>query len=159
MRLCWAGLQGLRPGLREWRSKRPTRGLLWRGRAAVVMGRARGRALGCGAKGEQAGAVGRGREWVFLFPSCFQNQFQIQIEFWIYFSTQIKISHFGRFSENKLYNFLNPFIFKFSFLSFILLQSHFYFLLQKQFKPLNQIHQMQEHVCTNMLLNLMMNLI
>ena len=62
-----------------------------------------------------------------LFHFVFKTKFnfepnQIQIEFQIYFSTPIKISYFGKFSKNKFYNFLNPFIFKFSFLLF---QSHF----------------------------------
>jgi len=35
------------------------------------------------------------------------------------------MSHLGRFSENKLYNFLNPFISKFSFLFFFYFKAIF----------------------------------
>ena len=62
----------------------------------------------------------------------------------------------GWLSKNKFHNFLNSFIFKFSFLS---LQSHFQTYFQKQFKPFQiliqttqSINQMLRHVCTTMLL-------
>ena len=51
---------------------------------------------------------------LFLKPNSIYEPNQIQIEFQIYFSTQLKMRNFGEFSKNKFYNFLNSFIFKFS---------------------------------------------
>ena len=43
------------------------------------------------------------------------NQMQIQIEFQIYFISQIKMRNFGKFSKNKFYNFLKSFYFQIFF--------------------------------------------
>ena len=74
------------------------------------------------------------------------------------------MSNFSKFSKIKFYNFLNAFTsnslfflffyFKAFFISFA---KAFLTLLNFQLKPLNQIHQMQGHICTIMLLNLMMS--
>ena len=67
---------------------------------------------------------------LFSKPNLIMNQLQIQIEFQIYFSTQIKIGNFDKFFKNKFYNFLNSFIFKFTFLLFqSQFQKHFEFIL------------------------------
>ena len=92
--------------------------------------------LGCGAEGElgrerenRPGGPETEKERVFFFPFSisflflFQIQFkyepmQTQILFPIYFAIQNRRRTIVRFSKNKFYNFLNSFIFKFSF-SFI----------------------------------------
>ena len=132
--LCWAGLLGLCPGLREWRRKRAYAWAIVERKSYYSDGPRTWestRLRGWGRTGQRSGERLRvSFPFSIFFYLVFKTNFkckpnQIQIEFWIYFSTQIKMSHFGKFFENKLYNFLNPFIFKFSFLSFLLLQSHF----------------------------------
>ena len=48
-------------------------------------------------------------------PILIMNQMQIQIEFQIYFSTQIKMGNFGRLPNINFTTLLNSFIFQFSF--------------------------------------------
>ena len=55
---------------------------------------------------------------LFSKPISIMNQMQIQIEFQIYFSTQIKMGNFGRLPKINFTTLLNSFIFQFSF-SFI----------------------------------------
>ena len=118
-----------------------------------------------GPPGEELGrGQNRGRRgkiqnfFLFSFHISKPNQIQIKFEhgFQIHSPIQIKMKNISEFPKNKFNNFLNSFIFQI-FFSFLLLQRHFQFHLQKHFKPLNQIHQMQGHVCTIMLLNLMMS--
>ena len=80
----------------------------------------------------------------------------------MHFLIQIKLRTFGKFSKNKFYTFFKIFCFQifFFFLSkpfLISFAKAISTILNFQSKPLNQINQMQGHVCTNMLLNLMMN--
>ena len=76
---------------------------------------------GDGPSGQNQGGREIEKESLFYFLFRFQNPIQIQNKFeygfQIYFSIQIKMINFSKFSKNKFYNFLNSFIFKFSFLS------------------------------------------
>ena len=52
---------------------------------------------------------------LFSKPNSIMNQMQIQIEFQIYFISQIKMRNFGKFSKNKFYKFLKSFYFQIFF--------------------------------------------
>ena len=75
------------------------------------------------ASGKEREREGESKEFLFfLFHFFFKTNFdyksnQVQILFPIYFSIQIKMRNFGKFFKTKFYNFLNSFIFKFSFTS------------------------------------------
>ena len=97
-------------------------GLVGKRRAAAVMG--------LRAKTREDGNRGR-IPFLFLFKfskAIFKSKVKsIQLQFQIYFSSQIKMRNFGKFSKIIYLHFLNAFI---SYFSFLLLQSQF----QKHFK-------------------------
>ena len=70
---------------------------------------------------------------LFSKPISIMNQMQIQIEFQIHFSTQIKMGNFGRLPKINFTTLLNSFIFQFSFSFFSFTSKPFLISFSKAF--------------------------
>ena len=123
-------------------------------------------------KGRPSGLRARLRgDRIFYFPNPFLFCFQNQIQLWTKCKSKYSFKYtfldenFWEISKTELLQtFENSFIFQFSFSFFSFTSKPFLIYFQKQFKQFwiliqttQAINQMHRHVCTTMLLLLMMN--